>query len=125
VLITNFLFEKCPTIDLEIFLNFFFIRAIISKVGDFSLQGKVPMIFCKSLMGKGNHISLLNYALFICFLETLLLKYYRKNDLVCYFIFLGHVLTFQRNKQKLKSIYESYLNGGTIVYSILYGFTIE
>jgi hypothetical protein len=45
--------------------------------------------------------------------------------LVCYFIFLGHVLTFQRNKQKLKSIYESYLNGGTIVYSILYGFTIE
>jgi hypothetical protein len=29
-------------------------------------------------MGQMNDISLLNYALFIFFLETLLLKYYRK-----------------------------------------------
>jgi hypothetical protein len=40
-------------------------------------------------MGQRNHISLLNYALFIFFLEILLLKYYSKNEVDCCFTFLG------------------------------------
>jgi hypothetical protein len=44
VLSTNFLFEKCQTTDLEIFLSLVWTRAIIPKVGGFSLQDGVSMI---------------------------------------------------------------------------------
>jgi hypothetical protein len=45
VLITNFLSKECQTIYLEIYLNISLHKAIIPKVGDFSLQGWVSMIF--------------------------------------------------------------------------------
>jgi hypothetical protein len=45
-------------------------------------------VLSKSLMGQGNHILLLNYTLFIFFLETMSLKYTRKNRLVYCFILL-------------------------------------
>jgi hypothetical protein len=45
-------------------------------------------------MGQGKHISLLNYPIFIVFLETLFLKYYYINRLVCWFTYLGFDFIF-------------------------------
>jgi hypothetical protein len=69
-------------------------------------------------MGQGGPYFLVELCPFYIFLETLFLTYFKKNELVCCFIFLCLVLIFQINRQKPKSMYESYLNGGARVHSI-------